>query len=69
MSLSKLKDEVQRTKINYEALNAQLLEDLPRLYVLSISVITDCLMHLVQLQNSFSFSAVSEMSKLEQVCL
>lgn len=62
-----MKTEVIVCKSNYEALNLQLLEDLPKFYQLSISVITDCLRQFILIQEGFWLSAQREILKLLRV--
>lgn len=62
-----MKTEVIVCKSNYEALNLQLLEDLPKFYQLSISVITDCLRQFILIQEGFWLSAQREILKLLKV--
>lgn len=62
-----IKAEVIVCKSNYEALNLQLLEDLPKFYQLSISVITDCLRQFILIQEGFWLSAQKEILKLLKV--
>lgn len=48
-------------------MNAQLLEDLPQLYSLSLSVITDCLCRLLRLLTEFHADVDVVVSGLSQV--
>ena len=63
-----MRDDVQKKKVNYEAMNEQLLEDLPQLYNLSLSVVTDCLCRLLHLFTSFHAEASETVARLGQVC-
>ena len=58
---------VQRSRADYEAMNAQLLEDLPQLYQLSLSIINDTLCRLVRILLNFYASAAEAASHLGQV--
>ena len=64
-----LRENVQTTRVNYEAMNAQLLEDLPQLYSLSLSIVTDCLCHLLNLLTSFHADASNSILGLNRVGL
>ena len=51
-------------KNNYEALNAQLLDELPQLYKLSLEVIYECIGYLVLAQKKFYNSSLEEMYQM-----
>ncbi|KAK2154175.1 hypothetical protein LSH36_275g08005 [Paralvinella palmiformis] len=51
-------------KNNYEALNAQLLDELPQLYNLSLDVIYECIGYLVMAQKQFYNSSLEEMYQM-----
>ena len=46
-------EELQNAKANYEALNAQLLDDLPKLFTYSMDIISDVLCRFFRLQTAF----------------
>jgi hypothetical protein len=48
-------------KANYEALNAQLLDDLPKLYTFSMDIIHDVLCRLFNLQATFYSQALDSL--------
>ena len=56
--------EVEMAKKTYEALNAQLLDELPQLYRLCVDLIQDCLVRLVGAQKQFHEDGLNEMYKL-----
>ena len=58
------KDSLQMARNNYAALNAQLLDELPKLYDLSLDVVRECIGHLVQIQRDFYKHSLQEMYKL-----
>jgi hypothetical protein len=58
--------EVQSCRANYEALNSQLLEDLPHLCALSSLVINDCLRHLSHVQTSLLACVSDELTYVLQ---
>lgn len=60
-------EEVQSCRNNYEALNLQLLEDLPKFCEISVSVVTDCLRQFALIQEGFMGAAQKEFSKLLRV--
>ena len=51
-------------RATYEALNAQLLDELPQLYVLSLDVMHSCLHRLVAAQRSFHHAGLEQMYQL-----
>lgn len=48
-----MKDELDFLRRTYEAMNCQLLEDLPKLYQLSVSIVKDCVQLLARYQVEF----------------
>ena len=52
------------TKNNYEAMNAQLLDELPRLFTLSMQVVRECVRLLSKIQQDFHNQALEEMYQL-----
>lgn len=52
---------MQLAKQNYEALNAQLLDELPRLYGLAAQLFRDCVGSFVRAQKAFTDRTVQEM--------
>jgi len=62
-----MRDDLQKKRVNYEAMNEQLLEDLPQLYNLSLSVVTDCLCRLLHFLLSFHAEACETVIRLSQV--
>jgi hypothetical protein len=55
-------EELVKCKADYEAINAQLLEDLPRLFLLSIDISTDVLHHFLRLQQDLHSRVVNRLS-------
>ena len=58
---------VQTAKQDYEALNAQLLDELPKMYQLAFQLFRDCVGSLVQAQKVFTSKIVNEMYSLMEV--
>ena len=56
--------EVQQAKNVYEALNAQLLDELPKLYGLSMEIVRECVVKLVQSQRNYLSQAIEEIYQL-----
>jgi len=56
------KEELRRVKAEYEALNAQLLDDLPRLFVLSVDILYDVVHLFLRLQYGFYAHAANQVS-------
>ena len=54
---------VQAAKSNYEALNAQLLDELPKMYSLSFKLLKDCMKTFVQAQKKFYTSILHCMTE------
>ena len=57
-------NDLQKAKIVYEALNVQLLDELPRLYDLSLSVVQHCVGQLLVAQRDFYHHTLQEMYQL-----
>lgn len=62
-----LQEEVQLAKNTYEALNAQLLDELPQLCSMSIEVLHDCIMHFMHSRRTFIGRSAKEMLNLMQL--
>ena len=63
-------EELQQARRTYEALNAQLLSELPQLYVLGLDILQDCIARLVHAQKVFFDDALQLMEQLLSVsCL
>ncbi|ELU16231.1 hypothetical protein CAPTEDRAFT_105924, partial [Capitella teleta] len=60
------KHDLQMAKANYEALNAQLMDDLPKLYVLSLDILNDCLNRFLKTEEKFHRAALDQMYHLMQ---
>ena len=60
-------NEVQKAKQVYEALNAQLLDELPKLYELSIELIKECIARFIRAQKLFYIACVESLYKLPDV--
>jgi len=56
------KEELGRTKSEYEALNAQLLDDLPKLFVLSSEILFSAVHLFIRLQYGFYAHAANQFS-------
>jgi hypothetical protein len=54
-------EELVTAKANYEALNAQLLDDLPKLFMYSMDIIHDVLCRLFHLQAAFYSQALDSL--------
>ena len=48
-----MNEELQHARRTYEALNAQLLDELPQLYVLTLDVLKECIARFVHSQKNF----------------
>ena len=59
-----LEKDLERTKNNYAALNAQLLDELPQLYAMSMDVVNECIARLVHAQAQYHSHALNEMYQL-----
>lgn len=59
--------ELEKTRNNYAALNAQLLDELPRLYAMSLDVVTDSVARLTHAQTVYYHAALDEMYRLLEV--
>ncbi len=64
-----LEKELERAKKTYAALNAQLLDELPQLYMMSLDAVRDCVSRLVTAQSSYYNQALNEMFQLLAVSL
>ena len=58
------KEEIQMAKNNYMALNAQLLDELPKLYTASVQIVLDCIACLILAQKKYYHIALDEMYQL-----
>ena len=54
-------------KNNYEALNAQLLDELPRLYDLAIDIVIECIARLAIVQKAYHQKALDQMFNMLSV--
>ena len=54
-------------KNNYEALNAQLLDELPRLYDLAIDIVIECIARLAIVQEAYHQKALDQMFNMLSV--
>ena len=59
-----MEKELERAKNNYAALNAQLLDELPQLYMMSLDAVRDCVSRLVAAQTTYYNQALNEMFQL-----
>jgi len=57
-------EELAVARKNYEALNAQLLDDLPKLYDLSMSILVSCLTMFIQSQQRFLKQSLDKLHDL-----
>ncbi|KAJ8298585.1 hypothetical protein KUTeg_022645 [Tegillarca granosa] len=55
---------LQTAKNNYEALNAQLLDELPKMYSLSFQLLQDCIQTFVVFQREYSSKVLHEMTEV-----
>lgn len=62
-------DELLRSKNNYEALNQQLLEDLPKLITASTGIVVECLSALLAARKLLSGKITKQYLNLLEVCL
>lgn len=62
-----LQDELFKSKHNYEALNQQLLEDLPKLIELSTEILVECLSALIAAQKLFSGKITKQYLNLMEI--
>ena len=58
---------MQTAKKDYEALNAQLLDELPKMYQLAFQLFKDCVGSLVRAQKEFTNRILNEMYSLLEV--
>lgn len=63
----RIQDELQATRNNYEALNAQLLDELPKFYVAAEELFTGCVRSFAQAQKDFMKTTLGELKPLLQV--
>ncbi|XP_069133070.1 dynamin-binding protein-like [Argopecten irradians] len=59
-----LEKSLEVTKKDYEAMNAQLLDELPRLYNLALSLLQDCVAAFVSAQQAYTDAVLHQMSEL-----
>lgn len=64
----KMKDDHQRAKNDYEALNNQLVTELPKLIKLSVEIITNCISAYMSIQKSFIGKTSHQMLNLLDTC-
>ncbi|KAI0217835.1 Dynamin-binding protein [Lamellibrachia satsuma] len=62
--LKSMNEELQQARRTYEALNAQLLDELPQLYVLTLDVLRECVARLVHSQKVFFDKALQLVEQL-----
>ncbi|XP_063400235.1 dynamin-binding protein-like [Mytilus trossulus] len=55
---------LQAAKITYEALNAQLLDELPKMYSLSFKLLKDCISTFIRAQRQFNTSIMDSMTEI-----
>ena len=67
--LLQTKEELCKAKAEYEALNAQLLDDLPKLYDLSMDILYNAIHLFLRLQYSFYAHAANQFSVLPLVII
>lgn len=60
-------DDLQKATNNYEAMNAQLLDELPKLFALSMDVVRQSLRQCVEIQKEFHNQALEEMYHMLEV--
>ncbi|TKS89631.1 Dynamin-binding protein [Collichthys lucidus] len=63
----RIQDELQAARNNYEALNAQLLDELPKFYVAAEELFTGCVRSFAQAQKDFMKTTLGELKPLLQV--
>lgn len=63
----RVKDELQVTRNNYEALNAQLLDELKRFNSVAEGLFKDCVKAFAQVQRDFMKTTLGELKPLLQV--
>jgi len=61
-SVAQTKEELVKAKAEYEALNAQLLDDLPKLFTLSVDILYNAIHLFLRLQYSFYAHAANQFS-------
>ncbi|CAJ1081011.1 dynamin-binding protein isoform X1 [Xyrichtys novacula] len=62
----RIQDELQQTRNNYEALNAQLLDELPKFYIAAEELFTGCVRAFAQAQKDFMKTTLGELKPLLQ---
>lgn len=67
MKDKRVQDELQTARNNYEALNAQLLDELPKFHRAAEDLFTNCVRGFAQAQRDFMFFTLGELSPLLQV--
>lgn len=65
----RVKDELQVTRNNYEALNAQLLDELKTFNSVAEDLFEDCVKAFAQVQKDFMKTTLGELRPLLQVCV
>lgn len=63
----RVQDELQVARSNYEALNAQLLDELPKFYSAAEELFTGCVRAFAQAQKDFMRTTLGELKPLLQV--
>lgn len=63
----RVQEELQTARNNYEALNAQLLDELPKFHRAAEELFTNCMRGFAQAQRDFMFLTLGELSPLLQV--
>ncbi|XP_052067462.1 dynamin-binding protein-like isoform X1 [Mytilus californianus] len=59
---------LQAAKSTYEALNAQLLDELPKMYSLSFKLLKDCISTFIRAQRQFNTSIMDSMTEIIDIC-
>ena len=60
-------EELVNARADYLAINAQLLDDLPKLYMFSVDIVLEVLCRLLQLQTAFHMQALESMGSCLEV--
>lgn len=63
----RIQDELQVARNNYEALNAQLLDELPKFHTTAEELLTGCVRAFAQAQKDFMKTTLGELKPLLQV--
>lgn len=63
----RVQEELQAARNNYEALNAQLLDELPKFLRAAEELFTNCMQGFAQAQRDFMFLTLGELTPLLQV--